>query len=244
MPSENFAVIVPMANEEKDFYLFTDSLQKVLDKLNAGTVYLIIDKASKDQTLEFCNKLAKMDPRFVSVWSPENRHVADAYIRGYKEALSQGHQIIIEMDAGMSHDPSSLSVFIDEFKQGYDCVFGSRFINGGSMIHSPWHRKFVSKFGTWLANLLLGTNLHDMTSGYQGFRAEVVKKFVEYDFRSVAHFYQTELRYLLRKYNYKEIPITYHSTSSGISNQSLLNSLKVLLYYFFLRLSGKGKVIE
>ncbi len=240
MQHENFAVIVPMANEEKGFDYFTDALKKVLNGLQSGTVYLIVDKASQDQTLHLSQKLAAEDNRFVAVWAPENKHVADAYIRGYKEALNGGHQIIIEMDAGMSHDPTALPFFLNVFNEGYDCVYGSRFIEGGAMVNSPWKRIFFSKFGTRLANLLLGTDLYDMTSGYQGFRAEVVREFVHYNLRSVAHFYQTELRYLLRNYNYKEIPITYQSTSSGVSNQSIQNSLAVLLYYFLLRVRGKA----
>jgi len=243
MRNEYFAVIVPMANEEKDFHRFTDALKKVLNELKSGNVYLIIDNASKDQTLHFAEKLAKDDSRFVAIWAPENRHVADAYIRGYKDALNKGHQIIIEMDAGMSHDPSFLPAFLKAFDEGYDCVYGSRFIKGGAMVNSPLNRIIFSKFGTWFSNLLLGTNLYDMTSGYQGFRTEIVRKFVNYDLRSVAHFYQTELRYLLRKYSYKEIPITYHATSSGVSNQSIKNSLAVLFYYFFFRVKGKAKSI-
>lgn len=233
-----------MANEQKDFHRFTDSLIKTLDELKSGTVYLIIDKASKDQTLQLAEKLALEDNRFVAVWAPENRHVVDAYIRGYKEAFNKGHSFIIEMDAGLSHDPSALPLFLNALKEGYDCTFGSRFIPGGLMDNASWKRLFFSKFGTRLANLLLGTKLHDMTSGYQGFRAEIVGQFIHYQLRSRTHFYQTELRYLLRNYKAKEIPVSYQPTSSGVGYQSLFNALAVLAYYFFSRLSLKPKVIE
>ena len=85
--TKKWAVIVPMANEEHDFYPFISSLQKELDVLKNGQVFLIVDNVSKDKTLELCRQLSENDKRFHTVWAPENRNVVDAYIRGYKEAL-------------------------------------------------------------------------------------------------------------------------------------------------------------
>ena len=83
----NFAVVIPMANEEADFHPFVASLIEVLNMLECGKVYFIVDKVSKDNTLELCNSLSKTDDRFVTVWSPENKNVVDAYIKGYKKRL-------------------------------------------------------------------------------------------------------------------------------------------------------------
>ena len=79
-----------------------------------------------------------------------------------------------------------------------------------------------------------------MTSGYQGFTKEVVAKFAYYPLRSKAHFYQTELRYLLRNYNSKEIPITYKTPSPSVRAGSVLNSLGTLWYYFIRRATGNS----
>lgn len=76
-----------MANEEHDFYPFISALQKELDMLKSGSVFLIVDNVSKDKTLELCRHLSENDKRFHTIWAPENRNVVDAYIRGYKEAL-------------------------------------------------------------------------------------------------------------------------------------------------------------
>ncbi|HMT27709.1 MAG TPA: glycosyltransferase, partial [Bacteroidia bacterium] len=89
----NFAVVIPMANEQEDFHPFVDSLNEVLTMLECGTVYFIVDKVSKDNTLELCNNLSKTDNRFITVWSPENKNVVDAYINGYKAALKNNHEI-------------------------------------------------------------------------------------------------------------------------------------------------------
>jgi len=117
------------------------------------------------------------------------------------------------------------------------CAWGSRFVKGGSMKESPAKRKFLSKGGTVLANLLLGTKLQDMTSGYQGFHRDIVRLFMDYPLKATAHFYQTELRYLLRKYPSVEIPIHYLAPSPRVSEKSVLNSLQALLYYTWKRLT-------
>jgi dolichol-phosphate mannosyltransferase len=240
----NFAVVIPMANEQEDFYPFVSSLTDVLNLLECGKVYFVVDKVSKDNTLELCKSLATTDNRFETVWAPENKNVVDAYIKGYKEALKNKHDIIIEMDAGLSHDPKALPMFLRVLNEGNECAFGSRFINGGSICDSNWKRTFLSRFGTILSNVLLGTKMHDLTSGFQGFHANMVEKFVEYNLLSEAHFYQTELRYLLRKSRYAEIPIHYRVPSPSVSKKAIINSMNVLLHYFVLRLKFKSPVIK
>lgn len=240
MIKSDFCVIVPMANESNEFNGFITSVTDVLNKLECGKVYFIIDKVSKDNTLELCTKLSEKDSRFVTIWAPENKNLVDAYLRGYKEALKNNHELIIEMDAGLSHDPGVLPLFLKVLNEGNDCAFGSRFIKGGSISDSTWKRWFLSKIGTVMSNLFLGTKMYDMTSGFQGFHAAIVRRFVSYDFLSIAHFYQTELRYLLRNTNYSEIPIHYKAPSPGVSKKAIINSIQVLFHYFFLRINGKS----
>jgi len=240
----DFAVVVPMANEENEFVTFTSSIINVFDKMGCGKVYFVVDKVSRDNTLSLCNGLSASDKRFVTVWAPENRNVVDAYMRGYVEAIKNRHEFIIEMDAGLSHDPRALPMFLRILNEGNECAFGSRFINGGSIFDSAWKRTFLSKTGTILANVLLGTDLYDMTSGYQGFHANIVEKFLDYQLLSKAHFYQTELRYLLRKTRFAEIPIHYRAPSPSVSKKSVFNSLSVLIHYFFRRVSFNPAIIK
>jgi dolichol-phosphate mannosyltransferase len=212
--------------------------------LECGKVYFVVDNVSKDNTLELCNKLSTNDKRFTTIWAPENKNVVDAYLKGYKEALKNKHDFIIEMDAGLSHDPKALPMFLRVLNEGNECAFGSRFINGGSICDSTWKRTFLSKFGTILSNVLLGSKMCDMTSGYQGFHAPIVEKFVEYGLLSKAHFYQTELRYLLRKSRYAEIPIHYRAPSPSVSRKAVYNSFAVLFHYFIVRLKFKAPLIK
>lgn len=237
---QNFAVIIPMANESQDFAPFVQALKTSLDALQNGKVYFIVDRASKDNTLALCRHASEQDHRFTTIYAPDNKNVVDAYLRGFQEAYQQGHDFIIEMDAGLSHNPMALPLFLNALGAGYDCAFGSRNIPGGSNSDSPRWRKFLSTGGTILANIFLGTQLRDMTSGYQGFRRHVVEKLLRYPLRSQAHFYQTEVRYLLRHYHQIEIPIHYQSPSPRVRLKSITNSCRVLGFYTVKRLLCQG----
>lgn len=240
----NWALVIPLANEENELPEFATALQRIMDDLQGGTVYFVVDKVSKDRTLDCCAELGKRDPRFVTKWIPENRNVVDAYVNGFKEALKAGHEIIIEMDAGFSHDPRAIPAFLRALNEGNDCAFGSRYINGGSMVDSPLSRRILSKGGSLLARWLLGAKLADMTSGYQGFHRGVLSQLVVHPLHSTAHFYQTEVRHLLRKQKLIEVPIHYRAPSPRVSRGAIRNSIRVLLHYFILRLLGKSPAIH
>jgi dolichol-phosphate mannosyltransferase len=239
----NWALVVPMANEEADFAPLLAAVTDVLDKLRSGTVYFVVDNVSKDSTLQLCQAAAAMDARFITVWAPENRSLADAYLRGLREAWQRGHRLIIEMDAGLSHDPYAIPMFLRVLNEGNECALGSRYINGGSNVGSPLKRRFFSKVGTLLARALLGARLKDMTSGYQGYHADIVEKLLQTRILSTAHFYQTELRYLLRNRRIMEVPIHYRAPSPSVSQKAIANSLKVLAIYVFKRLTFSAREI-
>lgn len=240
----DWAIIIPMANESYEFQEFITAISATLDKQQSGTVYFIVDNASKDNTLDLCRKLSEKDNRYITIYAPENNNVVDAYIKGYQIAYDSDHEIIIEMDAGLSHDPRAIPMFLRVLNEGNECAFGSRFINGGSIWDSTWKRTFLSKTGTILSNILLGTKMFDMTSGYQGFHRDIVNKFLQYQLLSKAHFYQTELRYLLRKTRFSEIPIHYRAPSPSVSEKAIKNSISTLLHYFLLRLKFKAPYIK
>ncbi len=239
--SDDWAVVIPMANESPDFQAFMDVLVPVLDRLGGGKVYFVVDNASKDNTRELCDAQAAGDPRFVTVWAPQNRNVVDAYMNGFRAAYDAGHEIIIEMDGGLSHDPRALPMFLRVLHEGNECAFGSRFCNGGSMADSPIKRRLLSRTGTFLSNWLLGTKMDDMTSGFQGFHRSVLKLLLDYPLRSKAHFYQTEIRYLLRRHRFAEVPIHYRAPSNSVSKGALKNALHTLGYYFGRRLKGQAE---
>lgn len=231
-------IIIPLANEAKGLKALAEALRRNLDKLQTGEVYFVIDRASKDETHEICSELASADARFNVLWAPENRNVVDAYLHGYRH-ISAMYDYIIEMDAGFSHDPDALPVFIDKLQQGYEVVYGSRFMKEGKMTNAPMIRKVLSKAGTIISNLMLDMHMKDMTSGYIAMTSELAQKIARHNFRSTGHFYQTELRCLLKEARTLEIPIHYSSPSSGMGWRSVKNAIEVLLYYFYSRMMRK-----
>jgi len=239
----DWCAVVPMANEEKEFPGFAGMMRSTLDDLESGRVYFVVDAVSRDNTLGLCRELAARDSRFTTLWVPDNKHIVGAYVLGFKEALRQGHGIIIEMDAGMSHDPRAIPGFLRVLREGNECAFGSRYINGGSMVDSAFERRLLSKGGTWAARILLGSKLGDMTSGFQGFHRSVLEKLVEYPLRSRAHFYQTEVRHLLRNSRLIEVPIHYRAPSPRVSRKAIADSLRVLFHYTVKRMIGQSPSI-
>ncbi len=237
---DNWAIVIPMANEEADFEPFVKQLAESMDHLQGGSVYFVVDRASKDRTLELCRQAEANDSRFHTVWAPENRNVVDAYLRGFREAVDLGYEIIVEMDAGLSHDPRALSAFLRAMHEGNDCAFGSRYITGGSMVDSSFKRRFFSKGGSILARYVLNVHFSDMTSGYQAFRRDVLIRLLDVKLRSTAHFYQTEVRYLLRHERAIEVPIHYRAPSPSVSKSAVRNALLVLAHYAVQRFTGRA----
>lgn len=132
------------------------------------------------------------------------------------------------MDGGMSHDPRQVPQFIEKLEQGYDCVWGSRFVLGGEVSDTPLYRKILSGGGTLLSNIVLGTKLKDMTSGYEAFQRTVLECMNLDKIMSTGHMYQTEMRYYCRNLNCAEVPIHYRGSSSGLKFRTVVEAVKIL----------------
>jgi dolichol-phosphate mannosyltransferase len=234
-------IVCPMANEEDSAVGFVNA---VLDEcaprgFKSVSFFVVLDRVCKDRTRELLDELAKERPELKVVWSPENRSVVDAYVRGYREALNAGCDWILEIDAGFSHQPSDIPQFFDKMKDGYDCVFGSRFCAGGTISDSSSKRKFISGGGTMLANLLLGTKLKDMTSGFEMFTREALLEVMMRGIQSRGPFFQTEIKAYCRRLRITEVPIQYRAASHNVGNQALKDSFSNLWRLFRLRLQGQ-----
>ena len=202
-----------------------------------------IPMANEDCNMHGADENFEVDLAKKGLQFAENKNVVDAYLTGFKVAYDNGHDIIIEMDAGLSHDPRAIPMYLRVLNEGNEVAFGSRFIKDGSMGDSPFNRRMLSKVGTILANVLLGTKLYDMTSGFQGFHRDVIGNLLKYPLKSRAHFYQTEVKYLLRKHRTAEVPIHYQAPSPRVSPSAIKNARETLLYYFWERLKGNTPVI-
>lgn len=235
----NLGIVCPMANEKDTAVEF---VRQVLDKckgFRSVSFFVVFDKSCRDGTFETLKSLPDKPSELKVVWAPEDRCVVDAYVRGYKAALDASCDWILEIDAGFSHQPNEIRQFFEKMSQGYDCVFGSRFCEGGRFTDSPLSRRIISRGGSILANLLLGTRLKDMTSGFELFRKEALEEVLEKGIRSRGHFFQTEIKTYCRNMRIAEVPIHYRAPSKNVSTGIILESLKNLFWLFGKRLKGK-----
>jgi dolichol-phosphate mannosyltransferase len=237
----HLGIACPMANEEATCTEFVQALLSECSKYPFRQVscFVVVDSASKDRTRERLAELAATEERLRVVWAPENRSIVDAYVRGYREAIHAGCDWILEIDAGFSHDPADASKFFAKMAEGYDCVFGTRMGAGGSFEDVSLKRRTISRLGTIATNVLLGTRLTDMTSGYELFTREALEMVLSRGIRSKAHFFQTEIKVFCRNLKCAEVPISYRHPNPNLSNAAVMEAMARLGSLVILRLSGR-----
>ena len=231
-----------MANEEASAVRFVN---EVLDacaafKFSQVTFFAILDNACRDRTRALLEDLKSTRRELQVVWAPENRCVVDAYIRGYREALNAGCDWILEIDAGFSHQPENIPLFFEKMREGYDCVFGSRFCEGGEITDSSQKRKILSRGGTLLTNALMGTKLKDMTSGFELFSRAALEQVLAKGIQSRGHFFQTEIKIHCRNLRTVEVPIHYRAASDSVNRSVMKDSLNNLWRMYRLKRQGRA----
>lgn len=227
-----------MANESRSAVEFVRQVLAQCGRLGSVDFFVVLDNVSKDDTVEKLRAYATADNRLKVVWAPENRCVVDAYMRGYREAIASGADWILEIDAGFSHRPGDIPAFLDAMAKGYDCVFATRFALGGRIEGSSGQRKLVSKGGTLLTNLVLHTELTDMTSGFQLFRRSILEKILAKGIFSRGPFFQTEMKSYCMNTRFTEVPIVYSMASHNIGAGSIKESLRQLRRLYGLKRTG------
>ena len=230
-----------MADEDATAIAFVRQVLDVTAALPYASVrmFVIIDQATSNATRAVLQAEAERETRLTVIWAPENRCVVDAYLRGYAAALAAECDWILEIDAGFSHAPSEIHKLV-EASVGADCVFGSRFCAGGRMEEAPIGRRLISYFGGRLANLMLGTRLTDMTSGFQLFNRRALLTVLEFGIRSRGPFFQTEIKLICHRFNVCEVPITYRSPSYHVGMKALADAAGNLLRLTRLRLCERS----
>ncbi len=219
-------IVMPVANEETTMGQILDEILSLpYDNLY---IYPVIDSYSRDRTEEIIREKERQSERVKCIFHRQSRGVVSCYLEGFKRALEDGAEQILEMDGGGSHLPSEIPRFLEKLEEGYECVWGSRFMEGGSMREQPLYRRILSQGGTFLANFVLGTRLRDMTSGFEGFQREILESLDLDGFLSRVHMYQTEMSYYCRDYHTVETPIHYVGTASSLKTSSVTEALRIL----------------
>jgi dolichol-phosphate mannosyltransferase len=183
---------------------------------------LVVDDGSPDRTADLAQGQASKLGNINVLRRPGKLGLGTAYRDGFKWGLERGYEVLIEMDADFSHDPKDLPRLLAALESGADLAIGSRYVAGGSIPAWRWHRRALSKFGNAYARFALGIDVHDMTSGFRAYRAEVVSKVALGEIRTDGYGFQIEMarQVTLRGGQIVEIPIRFSERSSGQSKMS------------------------
>ena len=180
---------------------------------------LVVDDNSPDGTGEIADRLAaELD--FVSVLHRERKEgLGPAYLAGFRRALANGAELVLEMDCDFSHSPADVPRLIDACRQGADLALGSRYIPGGGTENWGLVRRIVSWGGSFYARVLLGVRVRDLTGGFKCYRRHVLEAIALDDIHSKGYAFQIEGTYrTIRKgFRVVEVPIRFVDRTEGTS---------------------------
>ncbi|MEP7223446.1 MAG: polyprenol monophosphomannose synthase [Actinomycetota bacterium] len=210
---------LPTYNEMENLESMIRELAGILDTSNDRV--LVIDDASPDGTGEIADRLA-VELSWVSVLHREHKEgIGPAYIAGFRWALAEGAELVLEMDCDFSHTPADVPRLI-EAADDADLVLGSRYAPGGGTENWGLVRRFVSRGGCLYAQVLLGMRVRDLTGGFKCFRRSALEA-IDLDALS-AHGYafQIETTYRIHRagLRVKEVPITFVERRAGASKMT------------------------
>ena len=145
--------------------------------------------------------------------------------------MERDYEVLVEIDADLSHDPADLPKLLDGIDGGADLAIGSRYVPGGSIPDWPWHRRALSKYGNRYAAAVLGLKVADATAGFRAYRAKIL---AEVDMSKVVadgYGFQIEMAYLVAEQGgtIVEVPIAFTDRTQGDSKMSSRIVIEALL---------------
>ena len=211
-------VCLPTYNEHENVEAMVRVLGEVLPP--EGRV-LVIDDNSPDGTGEIADRLAA-ELSYVDVLHRERKEgLGPAYLAGFRRALADGAELVLEMDCDFSHDPADVRRLIEATNHA-DLVLGSRYVPGGSIPNWGALRRFISRGGCLYAQVILGLGVRDLTGGFKCFRRAALEA-IDLDALS-AHGYafQIETTYRVKRAGLRvqEVPITFVERRAGASKMT------------------------
>jgi dolichol-phosphate mannosyltransferase len=208
-------VCLPTYNER-------ENLEAMLRALgDKGVHVLVVDDNSPDGTGELADRLAS-ELDYVDVLHRERKEgLGPAYLAGFRRALADGADLVLEMDCDFSHDPNDVPRLIAAVESA-DLALGSRYVDGGAVRNWGVVRRFVSGGGSWYARVLLGAPVHDLTGGFKCYRRRVLETIDLDAIDSKGYAFQIETTYRALRAGFRvvEIPITFVDREAGGSKMS------------------------
>ena len=183
---------------------------------------LVIDDASPDGTGELADRLAAELDWVGVLHRTEKQGIGPAYIDGFRRALGEGAELILEMDCDFSHDPAAVGSLIAACEGGADLALGSRYVAGGSTVNWGLPRRFISRGGSFYARTILGVGVRDLTGGFKCFRRTALEAIDLDAIAARGYGFQIEGTYrVLRKgLQVVEVPIAFVDRRVGTSKMS------------------------
>jgi dolichol-phosphate mannosyltransferase len=227
-------VCLPTYNER-------ENVERMVRALVAeGVRVLVIDDNSPDGTGEVADRLAaELEP--VDVLHRERKEgLGPAYLAGFRRALADGAELVLEMDCDFSHDPRDVPRLIAAAEDGADLVLGSRYVPGGRIPNWGLLRRFISRGGCVYAQVWLQTRVRDLTGGFKCYRRQVLESIDVDAIESKGYAFQIEGTYrTLRKgFRVAEVPITFVDREVGGSKMSRTIVLEAIWKVPALRLAA------
>ena len=232
---ERLSVVIPAHNEETSLGPCLDLLRRTLrDEHGIPYEIIVVDDNSTDGTARVVRERAVEDPGLVLV----RRAPPGGFGRAIRAGLERvtGDVVVIYM-ADLSDHPEDVVAYYRKIQEGYDCVFGSRFVAGSSVEHYPPVKLVVNRVVNRFIQLLFWTRFNDLTNAFKAYRTEVVRECGPY---RASHFNITiemSLGALIRGCTIAQIPIRWSGRTWGSSHLRLTEMgrryLCVLLKTFF-----------
>jgi len=238
-------VLMPAHNEEKCLEKTILETYDALKKNKVDHEILVVNDHSTDNTLDVLSKISKNVPtlKFVSNQNPGGYGLA---VRCGLEEI-KGDAVCIMMADG-SDDPGDLIEYYNKLKEGYDCVFGSRFIKGSRLVNYPGHKLVLNRMGNYFIKAFLGINHNDITNAFKCYRREVISG-VQPLFSN--HFNLTvelPLKAIVRGYSFATVPIKWTTRAEGISKFRIKEMgtryLFIIFYIFLEKHLSKGDYLR
>lgn len=232
------SVVIPAYNEEKNIGKCLDELRHVLgEKYHIPYEIIVVNDNSRDDTERIVRAYMEKDPGVRLV----NRTLPGGFGRAVRSGINavKGDVVVIYM-ADLSDDPEDVVAYYRKIGEGYDCVFGSRFIKGSQVVNYPPFKRVINRIVNKCVQYMFWTRFNDLTNAFKAYRTEVVLECGPY---KASHFNITlemSLSALIRRYNIALIPIRWSGRTWGSSNLRLQEMgrryLSTLLMLFFQRM--------
>jgi len=211
-------VCLPTYNERENLEAMIRALGEVL---GAEERVLVIDDNSPDGTGRIADRLAE-ELHWVDVLHrPRKEGLGRAYAAGFRRALAEGAELVLEMDCDFSHDPADVPRLIAAAGAA-DVVLGSRYVAGGRVENWGLVRRLISSGGSLYARMLLGVPVRDLTGGFKCYRRAVLEGIDLDAIDADGYVFQIETTYRALRAGFRvvELPITFVDRQVGRSKMS------------------------